>query len=388
MVIKKKTYYKAKYGGRYTVTMLPGHGIGPEMMAYVREVFRYCGAPIDFEEINMDAERDDMDEVHMAITSIKRNGVALKGNIETKVNRPNFRSRNVELRQKLKLFAYVMHTKSFPGIITRHKGLDVIIIRQNTEGEYAMLEHEVFETYNIIALCDFGFVCCAIAERGNLDITQMRSTDKNRGGVVESLKICTMENSKQLAKYAFEYARKCNRKKVTAVHKANIMKLSDGLFLSEASKIAKDYPDIAFDNMIIDNCCMQMVSNPQQFDVMVTSNLYGNIIGNLVCGLVGGAGLLSGINYGERYAVFEPGTRNTGSSIVGKNIANPIAMLTAGADLLEHLKLNYHGSILRDAISQTVNVDKIHTPDLGGQATSLDVVQNIIKLIQAKSIKW
>lgn len=339
----------AKYGGRHHVTMLPGHGIGPEMMAYVREVFRYAGIPIDFEEINMDAHRDDMDEVHMAVTSIKRNGAAIKGNIETKVNRPNFLSRNVELRQNLKLFAYVMHTKTFPGIQTRHKDVDIVIIRQNTEGEYSMLEHE------------------------------------NVSGVVESMKICTRDNSQKLARYAFNYATTKGRKKVTAIHKANIMKLADGLFLQVCREVAEEFPDIEFNHMIIDNCCMQLVSLPQQFDVILTSNLYGNIVSNVVCGLVGGAGLFSGANFGDDYAVFEPGTRNTGSAIAGKNIANPIAMLHASSDLLEHLDLTIQAKILRDAISKTINVDKIHTPDLGGEATSLDVVQNVIKEIQANT---
>jgi len=342
----------AKYGGRHTVTMLPGHGIGPEMMGYVKEVFRYAGIPVDFEEINMDATSDNLDEVHYAITSIKRNGVALKGNIETRVNRPNFKSRNVELRNNLDLYVSVLHCKSYAGLATRHKDVDIVIIRQNTEGEYSMMEHE------------------------------------NVSGVVECLKIITKRNSERIAKFAFEYAKEHGRKKVTAIHKANIMKVSDGLFIECCKRVSAQYPDIKFDSMIIDNCCMQLVSYPQQFDVMVMPNLYGSIVSNVVCGLSGGAGLFSGGNYGEKYAIFEPGTRNTGSSIAGKNIANPIAMLNAGVDLLDHLQLDYHAKFMREAISKTVNEDKIHTPDLGGQATSTDVVQNVIKLIQSSTQKW
>lgn len=342
----------AKYGGRHTVTMLPGHGIGPEMMSHVRDVFRFAGVPVDFEIINMSKDRDDEEEIHFAITSIKRNGVAIKGNIETTVNRPSMKSRNVELRQQLKLYASVLHCHSFPGIPNRHGKIDIVIIRQNTEGEYSMLENESVP------------------------------------GVVESLKVITYENSMNLARYAFDYAKRHNRKKVTAIHKANIMKISDGLFLDCCQEVAKSNPEIEFDSMIIDNCCMQLVSNPQQFDVMITTNLYGAIVSNLICGLVGGAGLLSGANYGTRYAVFEPGTRNTGSAIAGKNIGNPTAMLNAGVDLLEHLKLNYHAQLIRDSINKTICEDKVFTPDLGGTASSTDVVKNIIKDIEHKTVKW
>jgi len=334
--------------------MLPGDGIGPEMMNYVKEVFRYAGAPVDLEEITLDPNSDSEDDLYNAITSIKRNGVGIKGNIETRVNRPGSISRNVELRNQLDLFAYILNCKSFPGIHTRHKDVDILIIRQNTEGEYAMLEHE------------------------------------NVSGVVESLKIVTRENSERLARYGFDLATKLGRKKVTIVHKANIMKISDGLFLETCSEVAKEYPHIETNNMIIDNCCMQMVAKPQQFDVMIMTNLYGNIVSNVACGLIGGPGLLSGQNIGENYAVFEPGTRNSGANIAGKNIANPIAMLTAGADLLQYLKLHHHAQLIYDAIYKTINIDRIHTPDLRGQATSIDVVQNIIRNIQeeTKARNW
>jgi len=224
-----------------------------------------------------------------------------------------------------------------------------MIVRQNTEGEYQMLEHE------------------------------------NAPGVVESLKIVTRDNSERLARYGFDLATRLGRKKVTIVHKANIMKISDGLFLETCSEVAKEYPNIEHNNMIIDNCCMQMVSKPQQFDVMIMTNLYGNIVANVACGLIGGPGLLSGQNLGTNYAVFEPGTRNSGKAISGKNIANPIAMLSASADLLQYLKLDHHAQLINDAIYKTVNIDRIHTPDLRGQATSIDVVQNIIRIIQEET---
>jgi len=336
----------AKYGGRSTVTMMPGDGIGPEMMGYVKEVFRYAGAPIDFETVMLDPSDDNYDDLYNAISSVKRNGVGIKGNIETKMNRPDIKSRNVELRNELDLFVNTIECRSQPGIRTRHDDIDIVIMRQNTEGEYAMLEHE-----SVV-------------------------------GVVESLKIITEPSTERLCRHAFEWARANGRKKVTLVHKANIMKITDGLFMEVAKRVSKDYPEIEHDNMIIDNCCMQLVSNPWQFDVMILTNLYGTIVTNLICGLIGGPGIISGSNVGPRYAVFEPGTRNTGSGISGLNKANPCAMLNASADLLAHLELDYHSKLIRDAVNQTINVDMIHTEDIGGQATSMDVVQNVINHIK------
>uniref|UniRef100_A0A131YJQ7 Isocitrate dehydrogenase [NAD] subunit, mitochondrial n=1 Tax=Rhipicephalus appendiculatus TaxID=34631 RepID=A0A131YJQ7_RHIAP len=340
---------KAKYGGRFMVTVLPGDGIGPELMKHVREVFRYGGVPVDFEEVHLDSTQDDLDNVDEAIIAIKRNGVALKGNIETRHNSPNYKSRNVELRLRLKLFVNIIHCKSQPGVPTRHNNIDIVLIRQNTEGEYSCAEHESVP------------------------------------GVVESLKLITRDKSEEIARYGFEFARQNGRKKITAVHKANIMKLSDGLFLKCCTEVSKDYPEIEFDNMIIDNCSMQLVSNPSQFDVLLLPNLYGNILTNIACGLVGGPGITSGRNYGHDYAVFETGTRNTGKSIAGKNIANPLAMMNAGVDLLDYLGLKDHATVIRNAIDKTLNVDKVHTPDLGGQASTRDVVNNIIKEVQAST---
>jgi len=344
--LKSSNIPLAKYGGRHTVTMLPGDGIGPEMMGYVKEVFRYAGAPVDFETVELDPSTDDYNDLVNAISSVKRNGCAIKGNIETNMNRPDIKSRNVEMRNELDLFVNRVHCVSQPGVKTRHEDIDIVLMRQNVEGEYAMLEHE------------------------------------NVPGVVESLKIVTEPQCERLCRYAFEWARENERKKVTLIHKANIMKVTDGLFLEVSKRVAKDYPDIEHQQMIIDNCCMQLVSNPWQFDVMVLTNLYGTIVSNLVCGLIGGPGIISGSNIGPRYAIFEPATRNTGSRLSGKNRANPCAMLNAGADLLNHLGLKYHSDLIKSAVDITVNVDKIHTGDLGGSATSMDVVQNIINHVK------
>ncbi|XP_045481396.1 isocitrate dehydrogenase [NAD] subunit gamma, mitochondrial-like isoform X2 [Harmonia axyridis] len=350
-VIRKQTPIPvALYGGRNAVTMLPGGGIGPELMSYVREVFKCAGAPVDFEVIDIDPT-EETKQFEYALTSIKRNGVAIKGNIETKSETTGVLSRNVAIRNELDLYINVVHCKSFPGVPARQSNVDVMIIRQNTEGEYAMLEHESVH------------------------------------GVVESMKVVTESNSERVARYAFEFAKRHGRKKVTTIHKANIMKISDGLFLDTAKRVALEYPEIEHNDMIIDNCCMQLVSSPQQFDVMMMTNLYGSVVSNVACGLIGGAGLLSGRNYGDHYAIFEPGTRNTGTAIAGKNIANPIAMLSASVDMLEHLGHQLHADLIRGAMSKTISEDRIHTPDLGGTAKSTDVVQRIIDHIYKSDIR-
>lgn len=336
----------ALYGGIHTVTMIPGNGIGPELMEYVKHIFKVAKAPVHFETVQIDPNRKDNKELAYALTSIKRNGIAIKGNIDTLSDDTNVRLANVGIRNELDLYAYVMCCKSYPSVKARYPNINIVVIRQNTEGEYSMLEHSI-----------------------------------KGGRVVENLKIITEENSMRVAKFAFDFARKNNRKKVTTIHKANIMKFSDGLFLKVARKVATEYADIKHDDMIIDNCCMQLVSNPQQFDVMLTPNLYGNIVANVICGLSGGPGLVSGRNYGDHFTVFEPGTRNSGTAIAKKNIANPIAMLNASVDMLYHLGHVKQAKVIEDAISKTITVDKILTPDVGGTASSSDVVAKIIQYI-------
>ncbi|KAM9750764.1 isocitrate dehydrogenase [NAD] subunit gamma, mitochondrial isoform 2-T2 [Menidia menidia] len=339
----------AKYGGRHTVTLIPGDGIGPDLLNHVQEVFRFSCVPVDFEVVNVNSALEKEDDIDNAITAIRRNGIALKGNIETKHTMPpSVKSRNNLLRTSLDLYANVMHCQSLPGVQTRHKNIDIMIIRENTEGEYSSLEHE------------------------------------SVSGVVESLKIITRNNSLRIAEYAFQLAREKGRRKVTAVHKANIMKLGDGLFLQCCKEVASGYPDITFDSMIVDNTTMQLVSKPQQFDVMVMPNLYGNVVSNVCAGLVGGPGLVPGANYGHVYAVFETATRNTGKSIAGKNIANPTAMLLASCMMLDHLKLYDYANLIRNAVLTTMNETRLHTADLGGQGTTSEVVQSIMRIIQSK----
>ncbi|XP_042347886.1 isocitrate dehydrogenase [NAD] subunit gamma, mitochondrial-like [Plectropomus leopardus] len=338
----------ARYGGRHTVTLIPGDGIGPELAHHVRELFRFCCVPVDFEVVGVDSSMASEDDINNAIMAIRRNGVALKGNIETNHNLPpSYKSRNNLLRTTLDLYANVMHCRSLPGVRTRHKNIDIIIIRENTEGEYSSLEHE------------------------------------NVPGVVECLKIITKTKSLRIADYAFRTARAQGRRRVTAVHKANIMKLGDGLFLECCKEVASGYPEITFDSMIVDNTSMQLVSRPQQFDVMVMPNLYGNIVSNVCAGLVGGPGLVPGANYGEDYAVFETGTRNTGKSIANRNTANPTAMLLASCLLLDHLKLHAYASMIRRAILSTVTETRLHTADLGGQGSTSEVVQTVMNAVQS-----
>ncbi|EDL85018.1 isocitrate dehydrogenase 3 (NAD), gamma, isoform CRA_b [Rattus norvegicus] len=228
--------------------MIPGDGIGPELMLHVKSVFRHACVPVDFEEVHVSSNADEED-IRNAIMAIRRNRVALKGNIETNHNLPpSHKSRNNILRTSLDLYANVIHCKSLPGVVTRHKDIDILIVRENTEGEYSSLEHE------------------------------------SVAGVVESLKIITKAKSLRIAEYAFKLAQESGRKKVTAVHKANIMKLGDGLFLQCCREVAARYPQITFDSMIVDNTTMQLVSRPQQFDVMVMPNLYGNIVNNVCQG--------------------------------------------------------------------------------------------------------
>lgn len=341
-----------QYGGRHTVTLLSGDGIGPELLNHVKTVFRFAGAPVDFDEVTINSSTADAASMEKALLSIKRNGVALKGNIETIMNDPSQRSMNVSLRINLNLWASIVHCKTISGIKNRHENIDIAIIRENTEGEYANLEHE------------------------------------NVNGVVESLKIITAQNSTQIAEYAFEYAVRHGRKKVTAIHKANIMKLADGLFLECCRKVSERYPDIEFNNMIVDNACMQMVSYPQQFDVLVLPNLYGNILSNVAAGMVGGAGLVSGMNVGDDYAIFETGTRNSGRSIQGKNVANPTGMLLASCDMLDYLGHNHHATLLRESVMNVLSNEKVHTPDIGGTATTSDVIQAIIDDLKPKAKSW
>lgn len=324
------------------------------MISHVKRIFNFANVPVDFETAPLSSELKQEADLDNAIISIKRNGVALKGNIETKFDDPQFKSRNMELRRLLDLYANVIHCVSIPTVPSRHSDIDIVMIRENTEGEYSGLEHET------------------------------------TSGVVESLKIVTRAKMERISRFAFEYALAYNRNKITVIHKANIQKLGDGLFLQVASEMAKnEYPQIEFQSMIVDNACMQLVSRPQQFNggIALSLNLYGNIISNIVCGLVGGPGLVSGTNIGEKYAVFETGTRNTGTTLVGKDTANPTAFIRAGVDLLCYLGLNDHANLISDAMFKALTVRGLHTSDIGGSAKTHEVVDAVMENIEEQMRK-
>ena len=334
--------FSTKYGGKHRILLVPGDGIGPEMMFHVRETLKAVRAPVEFEEINLNSKTACDSLIDQTVLAVKRNGVCIKGNIETDHNNPSSQSVNVSLRQRLDLYANVVRCKTLPNVKTRYQDLDILIIRENTEGEYSNLEHE------------------------------------SVSGVVESLKIITKQRSKRIAEFAFEKAQKDGRKKITAVHKANIMKLGDGLFLSSCREVAERYPDIKFESMIVDNTCMQLVSKPQQFDVMVMPNLYGNIVANVCAGLIGGAGIVAGSNYGKNIALFEAGTRNSGRGVAGQNSANPCGMLFAAGNMLKYLGLNEHSSVLRNAVVNTIGERNIKTIDIGGTATTSEFMKHVL----------
>uniref|UniRef100_A0A8C8ZWD2 Isocitrate dehydrogenase [NAD] subunit beta, mitochondrial n=1 Tax=Prolemur simus TaxID=1328070 RepID=A0A8C8ZWD2_PROSS len=310
--------------GAFPVTMLPGDGVGPELMHAVKEVFKAAAVPVEFQEHHLSEVQNMASEekLEQVLSSMKENKVAIIGKIHTPMEyKGELASYDMRLRRKLDLFANVVHVKSLPGYVTRHNNLDLVIIRESPS-------------------C-FSF------------LTQ------SARGVIECLKIVTRAKSQRIAKFAFDYATKKGRGKVTAVHKANIMKLGDGLFLQCCEEVAELYPKIKFETMIIDNCCMQLVQNPYQFDVLVMPNLYGNIIDNLAAGLVGGAGVVPGESYSAEYAVFEMGARHPFAQAVGRNIANPTAMLLSASNMLRHLNLEYHSNMIAEAVKKVIKVGKV-----------------------------
>lgn len=332
-----------------TVTLIPGDGVGPELMNAVQQVFESTGTPVSFEEHFL-SEVTSYRSANLidVVENIQKNGACLKGVIASGFDSPTgeLQNLNSQLRRNLDLFCSVVHIKSLDGFKPRkkspHTNLDFVVIRETVEGEYSALEHEAVP------------------------------------GVIECMKIITRKNSMRTAKFAFDFATKHKRKRVTAVHKANIMKLGDGLFLECCREIAKLYPSIEFNDMIIDNCCMQLVSNPHQFDVLVTTNLYGNIVDNLAAGLVGGAGVVPGESVAYDSVVFEPGARHSYAEAVGKNIANPTAMLRSACNMLRHLNLFYHARIIEDALFRVIKTGKIKTKDMGGYATTSQFTNAII----------
>jgi isocitrate dehydrogenase (NAD+) len=315
----------------YKITLIPGDGIGPDITEAAVKVVDATGVNIRWEEMKaglnaIDKYKDPLPEI--TLESIRSNKVALKGPLTTPVG-SGFRSINVALRKEFDLFVNLRPAKSFEGIKTRYNNIDLIVFRENTEEFYAGIEHYI---------------------------------DPQRSAA-ETIGVVTRNGSERICRYAFEYARKHNRKKITVVHKANILKFTGGLFLEVARKVADEYPEIQCDDRIIDNMCMQLVMNPNQFDVILTTNLFGDILSDLVSGLVGGLGLAPGANIGFNTAIFEA-VHGSAPDIAGKDIANPSAVILAGAQMLDYLGEIDRANQITDAVSDVIRDGKHVTRDI------------------------
>ena len=344
--VQSDLFKPAKFGGKYTVTLIPGDGIGAEVAESVKTIFKADNVPVEWEQVEvtglLDGATRSEEAFRQSVASLKRNKLGLKGILHTPVSGSGHTSFNVAMRQELDIYASISLIKNIPGYETRHKDVDLCIIRENTEGEYSGLEHQ--------------------------------SVD----GVVESLKIITRAKSERIAKFAFSFALANGRSKVTCIHKANIMKLADGLFRSTFHNVAKEYPSLEVNDMIVDNASMQAVSRPQQFDVMVMPNLYGGILSNIGAALVGGPGIVPGCNMGRDVAVFEPGCRHVGLDIKGKDQANPTALILSGSMLLRHLGLDEHANRISKAIYAVIAEGKYRTRDMGGESTTHEFTRAIL----------
>lgn len=334
----------------YRITLIPGDGVGPEVIDAAKRCVEATGLDVEWEVVHAGAEIAEKvgtplpDEV---LESIKRNRVALKGPITTPVGEEGFRSVNVAIRKALDLYACVRPCKLYPGVRSPFKDVDLVIIRENTEDLYSGVEFQ----------------------EGKAETLEFLKTLKEKFGVGIredsgiSLKTISRFCSARIIRFAFEYARKAGRKKVTAVHKANILKFSDGLFLAVAKEIAQNYPDIEFEDRIVDNMCMQLVQKPQLYDVIVAPNLYGDILSDLCAGLVGGLGMAPSANIGEKYAVFEP-THGSAPKYAGKNKVNPTAAILSAAMMLEYLGEKEKAEIIQGAVAKVIGEGKYVTYDL------------------------
>ncbi len=330
---------------KITATLIPGDGIGPEITEAVVKIFEAAAAPINWEEHNAGetvlATKGALIPDSL-IDSVKQHKIALKGPCSTPVGK-GFKSVNVTLRQKLDLYANVRPGRSIEGVKTRFDNVDLVTFRENTEGLYAGLE--VYDE--------------------NLE-------------VADAFNRISRSGSERLVRAAFEYARKHGRKKVTLVHKANILKLTSGLFLKTGQAVAAEYPDIECDEKIIDNMCMQLVKNPEWYDVIATTNLFGDILSDLVAGLVGGLGIVPGANIGTNYAVFEA-VHGSAPDIAGQNKANPTALLQSGIMLLRHVRETAVADRIEQALFATLADKQLVTGDLGGPNTTTGFTAEIIK---------
>jgi isocitrate dehydrogenase (NAD+) len=331
----------------HKVTLIPGEGIGPEVSAATRRLLEASGVHIDWEEIagRSDSSADQGKSVNQAaVESVRRNRVALKGPMATAIA-GGAPSVNVALRKKLDLYANLRPVKNVPGVKSRFENVDLILVRENTEDLYSGLEHEVVP------------------------------------GVVESLKIITEKASTRIAKFAFEYAKRHHRKKIHAIHKANIMKLSDGLFLKSVRAVAEQFPGIEYKELIVDNACMQIVMDPQQFDMLLLPNLYGDVMSDLAAGLVGGLGVVPSANIGDECAMFEA-VHGTAPDIAGKGFANPTALLMSSTLMLDHLGERTTAERIQNALEDVYRQGKHTTRDVGGEAGTEEFTDAVIAALK------
>ncbi len=317
------------------ITLINGDGVGPEVVRATVRVLEALKLPFEFESADAGLEVFNIHGTNLpqaTVESVLRNKVALKGPTGTPIGTgPS--SANVALRKSLELYASLRPVKSVPNVKTRYENVDLVVVRENTEDLYAGLEHIVVP------------------------------------GVVESLKIITEKASTRIARFAFEHARAHQRKKVSAVHKANIMKLSDGLFLDCCRKMAREFPEIQYEEVIVDNLCMQLVKNPEKYDVLLLENLYGDIVSDLCAGLVGGLGVVPGANIGEHSAIFEA-VHGTAPDIAGKGLVNPTALMMSAVMMLRWLEHHEAANRFERALAQVYQDGKVRTQDLGGKATT------------------
>jgi len=333
----------------YSITLIPGDGIGPEVTQATRRVLEATAVKFHWEVASVGSKAEEMFGTPLpnyVLDLIKKNKVALKGPVTTPVG-SGFRSVNVALRQNLGLYASLRPCKTYPGIASPYKDIDLVIIRENLEDLYCGIEFEVraAETLRLIEL-----------------VKDLKGKEVREDSGI-SLKVISREGSARILRFAFEYARQNRRKKVTAVHKANILKFSDGLFLATAKQIAKDYPKVEFEDMIVDNLAMQLVKKPQQYDVLVAPNLYGDIISDLCAGLVGGLGVAPGVHLGDEIAIFEA-VHGSAPKYAGENKVNPMAMMLSGVMMLRHLGEKQSATNLEKAIIEVIREGKNLTYDL------------------------
>ncbi|EDV46706.1 uncharacterized protein Dere_GG18052, isoform A [Drosophila erecta] len=328
--------------GTKKVTLIPGDGIGPEISAAVQKIFTAANVPIEWEAVDVTPVRGPDGKFGIpqaAIDSVNTNKIGLKGPLMTPVGKGH-RSLNLALRKEFNLYANVRPCRSLEGYKTLYDDVDVVTIRENTEGEYSGIEHEIVD------------------------------------GVVQSIKLITEEASKRVAEYAFQYAKNNNRKKVTVVHKANIMRMSDGLFLRCVRDMAQKFPEIQFEEKYLDTVCLNMVQNPGKYDVLVMPNLYGDILSDMCAGLVGGLGLTPSGNMGLNGALFES-VHGTAPDIAGKDLANPTALLLSAVMMLRHMELNTYADKIERAAFETIKEGKYLTGDLGGRAKCSEFTNEI-----------